>query len=136
MATIDRFNLGLNNNMTPRCPCIPAKALCADASPPSRSHDRLHTDPVRSYILCQAMVKHLLTVSCDWISTATAAITPGRILSNMLTYCNRENNKIKKSTTSGAGADEVYTSHWEYFAVMDGLLRDCVKPRASISNKW
>ena len=42
--------------------------------------------------------------------------------------------QIKKSTTSGAGADEVYTSHWEYFAVMDGLLRDCVKPRASISN--
>ena len=58
--------------MTPRRPWIPAKALCADASPSSRSHDRLHTDPVSSYILCQAMVKHLLKVSCDWISTAKA----------------------------------------------------------------
>jgi len=55
-------------------------------------------------------------------------------LANLRSYYSRELKKVNDSKKSGAGTDEVYTSSWSHFEILDKFLQTQVVPRKSQTN--
>ncbi|XP_053390822.1 uncharacterized protein LOC128553672 [Mercenaria mercenaria] len=55
-------------------------------------------------------------------------------IKHLRSYYAKELSKVRKSTKSGSGTDDVFKSKWPYFASLDAFLNAQITPRQSTSN--